>query len=76
MKTDIIQRTREHFANSAEACIQEVLSGQVKVNDMDRYIKWRKEQKQEALEGKYDHTLHFKQVAHYLETGETLAILP
>ncbi|OME55423.1 hypothetical protein BSK59_13170 [Paenibacillus odorifer] len=71
-----IQKAREWFADNAQACIDEVLNGEVKVNDQDSYIKWRQENINDALKGRYDHTLSFLQRAHTIQTGECIALLP
>nr|WP_156736425.1 hypothetical protein [Mycobacterium sp. E3298] len=73
---DTIQMTREWFAHNAQACIDEVLNGDVKVNDKESYFKWREEQIEEAMSGQYDHTLTFLQRAHHIQTGECVALLP
>ncbi|WP_063563019.1 hypothetical protein [Paenibacillus sp. O199] len=71
-----IQRTRELFADIALECIDEVKNGKVRVNDPESYFAWRKEEAREALYGKTDHTLTFLQRAYYVQTGESVALLP
>lgn len=71
-----IQKAREWFADNAQGCIDEVLSGKVKVNDPESYFAWRREQISDAMEGRNDHTLTFLQRAHYIQTGECIALLP
>lgn len=71
-----IQKAREWFADNAQGCIDEVLNGTVKVNDNESYFKWRKKQIEEAMSGQYDHTLTFLQRAHFIQTGECVALLP
>lgn len=71
-----ILKTREWFANNARACIEEVKSGEVKVNDCESYFEWRNKQVKEYMEGKDDHTVAFLQRAYYIQTGECVALLP
>ena len=73
---ETILATRQWFADNAMACIAEVESGAVKVNDPEKYFAWRKESAANSLAGKNDHTFTFMQRAHYLQTGECVALLP
>jgi hypothetical protein len=68
-----IAATRQWFADNAQACIDEVMSGDVKVNDVVSYVKWRKEQIADSLAGRSDHTFTFVQRAHTIQTGECIA---
>ena len=72
---NILQKTREEFANLYQDCIEEVLTGKVVVNDKERYIKWKKELKKEVLSGKHDDTFTFRQVLWYNQTGEMIPLL-
>jgi hypothetical protein len=76
LTAESIQKTREWFADNAQGCIDEVINGEVEVNDIESYIQWRKESINEALKGGYDHTLSFLQRAHTIQTGECIALLP
>jgi len=71
-----ILKAREWFADNYDACIEEAASGAVFVNDLPSYIIWREKQKAEVLAGKHDHTFTFMQKAHYIQTGESVALLP
>lgn len=71
-----ILKAREWFADNCDACIEEATSGAVFVNDLPSYILWREKQKAEVLAGKHDHTFTFMQKAHYIQTGESVALLP
>ncbi|MED3792401.1 hypothetical protein P4571_08090 [Niallia alba] len=71
-----IQETRKWFANNAIACIEEVKSGEVYVNDREYYFTWREKEAKEYMEGKYDHVLVFLQRAYFIQTGESIALLP
>lgn len=67
---------RQWFHDNALACISEVESGAVKVNDPAEYFAWRKQQAADSLAGKNDHTFALLQKAHYIQTGECIAFLP
>ncbi|MGV6935984.1 hypothetical protein ACWA2B_10760 [Paenibacillus sp. CMM36] len=71
-----ILRTRKLFADIALECIEEVQCGKVSVNDPESYFAWRREEANDVLEGKADHTLTFLQRAYYVQTGESIALLP
>ena len=71
-----IMATREHFAANRHACIAEVQSGELKVNDPAEYVRWMLEMAQEDMEGRHDHTLTFLQRAYWLQTGDMIALLP
>lgn len=44
-----IQITRKWFADNAQACIDEVRCGKVKVNDLETYFAWCEERMNDAL---------------------------
>jgi hypothetical protein len=71
-----MQAAREWFAANALACIEEVKTGKVKVNDPKRYFAWCQQRHADALAGKNDHTLAFLQRAYFIQTGECPALLP
>ncbi|UXM89251.1 hypothetical protein QNK06_11275 [Bacillus subtilis] len=71
-----IQKTRKWFADNAIACIEEVKSGKVYVNDHEYYFAWRKKEAKEYMEGRHDHTIAFFQRAYFIQTGESVALLP
>lgn len=73
---ETIQKTRKWFADNAQGCIDEVRSGKVKVNDPEAYYAWREESINDALAGRNDHTVTFLQRAHFIQTGECVALLP
>lgn len=75
LTTEIINRTRQHFINVCLACIDEVITGKVKVNDINKYITWQKEKIEYFREGKGDSTLHFCQMAYYFQSGISVPIL-
>lgn len=69
-----IQATRQWFADNAQACIDEVLSGEVRVNDLASYVEWRKQMIVGALAGKGDNTFAFLQRAYEFQTGECVPL--
>lgn len=71
-----ILKTREFFILNAQACIDEVKRGEVRVNDPAEYFKWRNEQIAASALGENDHTFTFLQRAYYVQTGEMVALLP
>lgn len=70
-----IDATRKWFADNSQACINEVLSGEQRVNNPESYIAWRKEAIEQALRGDFDRSLAFIQRAVALQTGECVPIL-
>lgn len=76
LRNESIQAARQWFHDNALACIAEVESGEVKVNDLEKFRAWKTESAADALAGKYDHTLAFLQRAHFIQTGECVALLP
>ena len=68
--------TRQWFADNAQACIDEAISGQVRVNNLASYVVDQTQRIQDCLAGKWDHTLAFQQRVLYVQTGKCYAILP
>lgn len=72
---ETIFKTRQWFASNSFACIAEAASGKVKVNDLARYIKDCEKNAMSALNGEFDHTFTFRQLAHFIQTGESVPLL-
>jgi hypothetical protein len=72
---ETIEATRVYFADLDRACIDEAISGQVYVNDLEAYVKWREKSISDCIAGLHDHTVAFLQTALWLQTGECVAIL-
>jgi hypothetical protein len=72
---ELIVKTREHFAEIERKCIEEAISGKVRVNDLPRYIEWCEQNIVDHLAGKNDHTFTFRQYAHWLKTGDCVPFL-
>lgn len=76
-----ITATWQALADSSQRCIDEVLSGDVFVNDQDSYIQGCKERKQQMLDNKADKVipsgceLWWWQKAYYIQSGECVGIL-
>ena len=73
---ETIQATRKWFADNAAACIAEVKFGTVTVNDPAKYFAWCEQSAADALAGKFDNNLGFRQRATFIQTGICAAILP
>lgn len=71
---DTIKRTRQHFADNCQACIDEIKSGAVRVDDPQHVIEWQQASAAYYLAGKSDHTFTFAQRAHWLQTGECIPL--
>lgn len=73
---ETILKTRQWFADNAQACIDEVKRGEVKVNDELGYFARCEQRKTDAIAGMIDHSLTFKQRAIMIQTGFCHPILP
>lgn len=71
-----IQAARQWCHDNAMACIAEVESGDVRVNDPDSYFVSQRKHAQAALDGEFDHTWSFRQRAHFIQNGYCPALLP
>lgn len=74
--SETILATRNHFVGIYKGCIAEAVSGEVRVNDLDKYIQSHEQHISKILAGESDHTLAFLQCALWLQTGECVAMLP
>lgn len=76
---ETILATRQHFADNAQGCISEVLSGEVKLpsqTDQKEYFRQQRVRAINHLAGNYDHTWTFLQRAYWIQTGDDVALLP
>ena len=74
-----IQACRQWFADNADACVREAEDGTAPLAShypIELYREKMAERKEAALAGKFDHTFTFMQRAHYMQTGECVALLP
>ena len=76
IKPEYMEKARQWFIDNAHACIQEAESGDVYVNDLESYRASKLKDVEDYKNGVHDHTLAFRQRAFYLQTGESVAILP
>lgn len=76
LTAETIQSTRQHFADIEQGCIDEVLSGAVRVNNPESYINRCKASKEKYLTGVLQISVTFLQRAYWLQTGEMIALLP
>lgn len=75
LTADSIIKTRNHFASIADNCINGAINKEFHVNDLDSYIQWKTQTKNDTLSGKCDHTFAFLQYAYFIQTGEMIALL-
>lgn len=75
MEDIAVLKARLWYAQNALDCIDEAATGKVKVEDIENVVKYNLERYHSALNGSFDNTLAFKQKVHYIETGESVAIL-
>ncbi|MCP3681518.1 MAG: hypothetical protein GY861_02415 [bacterium] len=71
---DTITATCQWYADNAQGCIDEVLSGDVKVNDMESYIEEKIKSKAMYLSRKFEIGLWFYQKALYIQTGKSVPL--
>ena len=76
LSAESMQKAREWYAENALACIAEVENGSVRVNDKEAYFSSCMQRHADSLAGKNDHTFAFLQRAYYIQTGESVALLP
>ena len=67
---ETILKTRLHFSGNAQACIDEVLSSDVTVNNQSEYFTDCKQREQRVLSGDEDTYLYFLQHAYFIQAGE------
>lgn len=75
-KEQAVIAARQWFADNAQACIDEAVSGQVRVTNLVSYVADQTQRIQDCLAGKWDHTMSFQQRVLFIQTGECHAILP
>lgn len=72
---DTINKTCKWYADNAQSCIDEVLSGKVTVNDIESYTEGKIKTKADYLARNFELGLWFYQKALHIQTGESVAIL-
>ena len=63
------------LASNAQACIDEAISGEVFVNDLDKYVKEKQQDIDNYNTGNFKPWLGFWQTAIYLKTKQSVPIL-
>ena len=71
-----ISAARYWFASNCYACIAQALNGTFRVNDISEYEATQTKRAEDYLSGKFDHTFTLLQRAWYIQTGESVALLP
>jgi len=69
-------KTDKYFADICQGCIDEVINGDVTVNDKESYFEYNLKRKKEYLKGINRNTLGYLQQAYYIQEGEMIALLP
>lgn len=75
LNKDDINKASEWYTVNAQKCIDEVVSGDVFVNDLESYVKGREQDIANYKTGNFKPWLGFWQQALYLKTGECVSIL-
>lgn len=75
LSDETIKATRQWFHDNALACIAEVKSGAVRVNNPEKYFEQCERRAADALQGKGDHTFTFQQRAYFIQTGVCVPLL-
>lgn len=76
---ETVKRTRQHFIDIYQGCIDEVLSGDVVLPEhtkQEDYFAYQRERMEYMKAGKGEHNFTFLQRAYWLQTGESIALLP
>lgn len=71
--------TRQHFADSYQKCIDGALDGTkmpASHVNIQKYVSDLEERKRAMLAGEMQDTFTFIQRAHWIQTGESIALLP
>lgn len=74
LTAETIERTRAHFVDIYQRCIEEARDGTTRVNDLESYVAWQLDCISEMESGKGDHSFTFLQRAHWLQTGESVPL--
>lgn len=73
---DAIIAARQHFAGIHDECASGAKGGLFSVYNLDEYVVEQGRLKEQSLNGDFDHTFTFLQMAHYFQTGNCVALLP
>lgn len=64
------------FADNALHSLDDALSGRARVNDVPDYVRWCRKRFARSLTDEGTRSVAFAQRAYYLQTGESVALLP
>jgi len=70
-----ILKTNKWYADNAQGCIDEAVSGTVFVNNLDQYIEEKTARKAQFLSGDFKLWLGYYQQAYFIQTGQDVPIL-
>lgn len=81
LTNESIAKAEQFFIDNAQACINEVLSGEIKalstkVNDPQKYIQDRRRTIKHYTNKTYTLSFTFLQRAYFIQTGKSVALLP
>jgi hypothetical protein len=71
-----MQQTRQWFADNALAAAEDARAGRTRVNDLEGYLRDSERRAAYFLAGEGDSSVAFLQRAYYVQTGESVALLP
>lgn len=63
------------FAHNAQCCVDEAISGEVFVNDLDKYVNEKQQDIENYKTGNFNPWLGFWQHAIYLKTGQSIPVM-
>jgi hypothetical protein len=75
LTVDTIRKTCDFYAQHKQCCIDEVLRGTDKVNNVEQYIKDCTEQKEQYLSGNFEPWLGFWQQAYFIQSGQSVPLI-
>ena len=73
---EAILAARYWFASNCYACIAQAMNGTFEVNDLTMYKATQTKSADDYLSGKFDKTFTLLQRAWYIQTGESVPLLP
>lgn len=70
---ETIEKTRRHFVDIFQACINEAETGKTKVNDLQSY-RQKMQERIDAMMNERPSSFTFFQRAYWIQTGESIAM--
>jgi len=68
--------TREWFYQNKKECLEQAMSGELRVNDIEDYKVKCETYMRDIKDGKYDRCFAFLQRCEYIQTGKCTPFLP